>query len=86
MYQVLKAMHLKYISMYYGFQTKKSYTKITKYINLRCPMPAILNFKIFFFKCVIYSSAYGRNWFSTKKIIWKRPMKYFSLKIPTDFM
>ena len=36
----------KYISIYQGLQTNKLYAKMTKNINLICPMTAILNFTI----------------------------------------
>ena len=44
--QIIKAMHLKYISVYQGLQTKKLYKKMTKNMNWICPMTAILNFTI----------------------------------------
>ena len=64
MSQIIKAIYLKYISIYHRLQTKKWYTKMAKNMNWRYPMTAILNFTIYG-KTV----SFGQKWIQHKNFI-----------------
>ena len=78
MSQIIKAMHLKYISIYQGPQTKKMTKKwiadirwqpfwILRFVEKQCHLQLGIR----------------QKWIQHKKFIWKQWIKYFSSKMPT---
>ena len=82
MSQIIKTMHLKYISKYQGFQTKELYTKMTKIWIADVWWQPFLILRIVGKRCHLQLGI-RQKWIQHKKIMWKQQMKYFSSEMPT---